>query len=155
MCSYCGCESETVISELMGEHATISALAREVQAALHQGDRGRAERACAEIASLFSVHGQKEERGLFTELALDSLATATVAELAADHRRLDAALAAAPGMDEKAIASVLDDLLGHANREDTDVFPTALQILPDDAWERVKKVHGAMSGHGTQAPRAQ
>ena len=143
MCSYCGCESEAVIAELMGEHAAIASMVDKVSAALHRGDRSGAESACAAIAAMFARHGRMEEDGLFSELGADPIATDTVAELEQDHRRLYEGLARVPTASAGEILEMLAELLDHANREDTDVFPTALQVLPDRAWERIADVHRA------------
>ena len=141
MCSYCGCESEAVIAELMGEHAAIASMVDQVSAALHRGDRSEAESVCARIGAMFARHGRMEEDGLFSELRADPIATGTVAELEQDHRRLYEGLARVPTASAGEILEMLAELLDHANREDTDVFPTALQVLPDRAWERIAYVH--------------
>ena len=141
MCSYCGCESEAVIAELMGEHAAIASMVDQVSAALHRGERAEAESVCAGIAAMFARHGRMEEDGLFSELRADPIATDTVAELERDHQRLYDGLARVPTASAGEILDMLAELLDHANREDTDVFPTALQVLPDRAWERIANVH--------------
>jgi hypothetical protein len=135
-----------VIAELMSEHAAMALMAGQVGAALQAGDRQRALAVCAEISALWERHGHKEELGLFAELRADPIATGTVAELEQDHRRLSAALAGAAGATQGELLSTLAELLDHANREDTDVFPTALQVVPDLAWERVAQVHRAAAG---------
>jgi hypothetical protein len=43
--------------------------------------------------------------------------------------------------DLSAIGRTLAALLDHAEREDTDLFPAALLLLPDDAWLRINKTH--------------
>jgi hypothetical protein len=90
---------------------------------------------------LFAVHSQLEEEGLFAELMTDPLATDAISELTAEHRSLQSGLAALASGAPDASLSTLDTLVVHADREDTDVFPVALQILPNSAWERVKTVH--------------
>jgi hemerythrin-like domain-containing protein len=140
VCSYCGCGAEAVIAELMAEHAQLAELSRLLRRALADGEAELAAVRCAELAAFFAAHGAKEEQGLFAELALDPIATAAVAELSAEHRQLDGAFAAGlPARGEGAIIAALDLLAAHADREDTDVFPVALQVLPDGAWERMAK----------------
>lgn len=141
MCSYCGCESEAVIAELMAEHETVGLLARRATSALAGGEQATAVDTCAEIAALFDAHGSKEEAGLFAELRAEGLATEVVRGLEADHRRIEVGLAVLAAGDTSHLGGVLADLLDHAEREDSDLFPAALQLLPDDAWDRVKKVH--------------
>ncbi len=140
MCSYCGCEAEAVIAGLMAEHARLAELSRLLRQALADGDAELAATSCAEMAALFAAHVAKEEQGLFAELALDPIATGAVAELEAEHRQLDAALAAGPAQQgTDGLIDTLDLLAAHADREDTDVFPVALQVLPNGAWERMAK----------------
>ncbi len=140
MCSYCGCEAETVISELMADHAEIALMVDHVNAALARGNRTAAAATCGEIAQLFSAHARKEEEGLFAALRSDPLAAEAVRELESEHRQLELSLEkAARGLSAPAdIFLALATLLDHANREDTDVFPVALQVLPDSAWERIQ-----------------
>ena len=141
MCSYCGCESEAVVAELMAEHETVGLLARRATTALAAGDRSTAVGTCGEIAALFDAHGSKEEAGLFAELVAEGLATDVVRGLEADHRRIEIGLALLAAGDTSHLGHVLADLVDHAEREDSDLFPAALQLLPNDAWARVKKVH--------------
>lgn len=152
VCSYCGCEAESVIAELMADHADIALRVDKVNAALAVGDRDAAMTICAEIAALFSAHTRKEEAGLFAELQLDTLATSTIGELEAEHRQLEESLAkaAAGAAAAEDVFLALESLLDHANREDTDVFPVALQVLPDAAWDRVKDVMGRADRAGAR-----
>ena len=134
MCSYCGCEAEAVIAELMADHAQLASLAHLARQAIADGELGVATEQCARIARLFAVHGNKEEEGLFAELRLEPIAAEAVKELEAEHRRLDRALLIGPGaLGVTGFVGVLDLLSAHAEREDTDVFPVALQVLPNEA----------------------
>ena len=147
MCSYCGCEAEAVIAELMADHAQLANLAHLARQALVDGDLGIANEQCARIARLFAVHGKKEEEGLFAELRLDPIATEAVEELEAEHRRLDSALSTGPSdLGAAGFADILDLLAAHAEREDTDVFPVALQVLPNEAWDRMAKAQESLAG---------
>jgi len=141
MCSYCGCESETVIAELMADHEGIALLARAANTALAGGDVVGAVSACREIAAIFDHHGAKEEAGLFAEWQAERLDADVTARLEADHRRLELGLAQMAAGDTSHLDQVLADLLEHAGREDTDLFPAALALLPNDAWSRIRKVH--------------
>ncbi len=94
MCSYCGCEAEAVISQLMEDHAEIASMVRDVRSAAASGQAGVAKDICAKISSLFAVHSQLEEEGLFAELMSDPLATDAISELTTEHRSLQSGLAA-------------------------------------------------------------
>lgn len=140
MCSYCGCEGEAVIAELMADHARLAELARLVRQALAEGRASEAAENCARMAALFTAHGAKEETGLFAQLRLDPIATGAVEQLEAEHRHLESALLAGPrALGAAALVEALDLLAAHAEREDTDVFPVALQVLPDEAWAKMAK----------------
>ncbi|HET9733375.1 MAG TPA: hemerythrin domain-containing protein [Acidimicrobiales bacterium] len=141
MCSYCGCESEAVIAELMAEHEQIRDLAHRAKAALTSGDVTTTASFCADIGRLFAAHDSKEEAGLFAELTADGEAAGAVSDLVGEHRALEAALENLAGGDVAGLDGVLTRLLDHAAREENDLFPAALQLLADGAWARIGKVH--------------
>jgi hypothetical protein len=134
MCSYCGCEARAVIVELMSEHETIARGARQAANALAGGDSAAAVSACREVAVFFHAHGAKEEAGLFAEWRAEGLNPDAIDRLEDDHRRLEAGLALLAGGDTDSLGRVFGDLLEHAGREDSDLFPAALQLLANDAW---------------------
>jgi hemerythrin-like domain-containing protein len=133
----------------MEDHAEIASMVRDVRSAAASGQAGVAKDICAKISSLFAVHSQLEEEGLFAELMSDPLATDAISELTTEHRSLQSGLAALASGAPDASLSTLDALVVHADREDTDVFPVALQILPNPAWERVKTVHQGFAADAT------
>lgn len=137
VCSYCGCESEKVIAVLMDDHERIGLLCREAQSAVDDGDRDRGVSLCREIARLFDVHAGKEQEGLFRELRAERLADDVVDRLEGDHRALVVALALLAAGDLTDMDEVLAALIDHAEREDSDLFPAALQLVPNEAWSRI------------------
>ncbi|MHB1446311.1 MAG: hemerythrin domain-containing protein [Acidimicrobiales bacterium] len=139
MCSYCGCDAEALLAELMAEHEQISLLARQATAALDRGDRTAAVAVCGEIASLFRAHGAKEESGLFAELRGEGLAVDSVVALEREHRELEVGIARLAGDDLAAIRSVLAQLMDHADRESTDLFPMSVMLLSNSAWSRISR----------------
>ena len=104
-------------------------------------DRDEAVATCGEIAALFDRHAGKEEAGVFAELSAEGLAADVVRSLEEDHRRIELGLALLAAGDTTSLGRVLADLVDHAEREDSDLFPAALQLLPNDAWDRIRKVH--------------
>jgi hemerythrin-like domain-containing protein len=141
MCSYCGCESRAAILELMSEHEAIALRVRQASSALAEGDSITAVSACRDVALLFHAHGAKEEAGLFVEWRAEGLNGGVIDRLEDEHRRLEAGLALPAGGDAAGLAITFADLLDHAGREDSDLFPAALQLLSNDAWARIEKVH--------------
>lgn len=135
MCSYCGCEAETVVAKLMSDHGIIADLSYRVSKAMDDGHLEQAARLVAELAAVFTSHSLEEEAGLFTQLRLAGEANLEVEGLVDDHRRLRAALSEADAASDPAhLRRLLDDLARHAQIEDTDLFPFAMQQLPDARW---------------------
>ena len=136
MCSYCGCEAEPVIEELMADHADISDLAYRIIGAVERGDTGNAERMLADVADRFARHSEAEEAGLFAQLRAAGEATEEVERLVGDHRRFRPALRQ-PGLATRPaeLRALLLELTVHAETEDDDLFPFAIQVLPAARWD--------------------
>lgn len=142
MCSYCGCEAEPVIASLMNDHAAIATRARRIRGALADNHLEAARRFVAELASFFEHHGQVEEAGLFAQLRDEGEAAGEVAGLVDDHRRLVAGLSRPDIVERRQdLEQLLAELLAHAEVEDSDLFPFAMQVLPNPCWALVEKVH--------------
>lgn len=141
MCSYCGCEAEPLITTLMGDHAVIADLAYRVGQAIDSGDAGGAGVLMADLAGRFEVHSLKEDAGLFAELSAAGEAVTEIERLLADHRRLRPLLASPDltGHPDR-LRAALADLELHAQTEDNDLFPYALQVLPAASWDRVNQI---------------
>jgi hemerythrin-like domain-containing protein len=138
MCSYCGCEAEPAVTALMNDHAVIADLAYRATHALDGDNREGARLLVAELAERFRVHSVLEEAGLFAELAAAGEAEAELFRLIDDHERLRPMLASPDLLDDGVrLASVLAELAEHAETEDSDLFPYALQVLPAPSWERI------------------
>ena len=149
VCSYCGCEAEPVIALLMDDHATVASLIRDAERRLENGDIDRAFEAAADIQIIFGRHSRMEEKGLFAQLQAAGEASDEVAALTAEHRKITAGLSAAAGArDGILLRRVLEFLAAHAQIEDNDLFPFALQRLPNERWGYVEEVHQAMLTRG-------
>lgn len=135
MCSYCGCEAETVVAALMADHALIADLAYRIRRALDERQLDEAASLTAQLAEAFEAHSLEEEAGLFAQLSAAGEAIEEVEELIGDHRRLRPALSdpAAVRYPQR-LLSLLDELMHHAEVEDNDLFPFAMQQLPDACW---------------------
>jgi len=145
MCSYCGCEAEPVIAVLMDDHATIASLVRDIEKCLDQGDLSSAFQCAADLEVMFRCHARTEERGLFSQLRAADEAVEEVALLEADHREILAGMSVAAGArDTGLLRQALDRLTVHAQTEDNDLFPFALQRLPNENWALIEEVHQAM-----------
>lgn len=142
MCSYCGCEAEPVIRSLMSDHAAIATRARRIRGALADNHLDAARRDVAELASFFEHHGRVEEAGLFAQLREAGEAAGEVTGLEGDHRRLIAGLSRPDLVEHRQdLEQLLAELLAHAEVEDNDLFPFAMQVLPNPCWALVEQVH--------------
>ncbi len=140
MCSYCGCEAEPAISGLMRDHAAIAALGVSIAAALEQNQLGVAQQRSVELAELFEEHSRLEEAGLFAELRRAGEAIEELDLLVADHRRLVAGLTRGDVIEQPdTLRALLGELARHAETEDSDLFPFAVQVLPNESWKAVEE----------------
>lgn len=133
MCDYCDCRQLRPIAELSEEHERLLALSARIRAALGSPDKGCAAALLDELLAILEPHARREEEGLFVALARDEDLRGVVPALLADHAVLHR-----PGDGSEAgIVRFLDTLAAHIDREEHDVFPAALQILPASAWSEV------------------
>lgn len=88
----------------------------------------------------FSHHAAVEEAGLFAQLTAAGEAVEEVALLVAQHRRITADLTTGTSSPQW-LRGVLAELTLHAEIEDNDLFPYAMQMLPNDRWGLVEEIH--------------
>ena len=142
MCSYCGCESESVIKALMDDHVAISAIAGRIVDGLDRRQFGFVEPLVRELADFFDNHRREEEAGLFAQLRDAGEARKEVERLIAEHRWLSGGLSRADIVERPGdLRRLLLALHRHAVTEDTDLFPYAMQMLPDGSWALAEEVH--------------
>lgn len=135
MCSYCGCEAEPVIDRLMDDHALIGDLVYRIRHALGSEHGAEVDSLTARLAIEFERHSRIEEGGLFAQLREAGEAVEEVDGLIADHVLLRAALARPePATDAGRLQDLLSFITRHAEIEDNDLFPFALQQLPNERW---------------------
>lgn len=106
-------------------------MAARIRAALQRGDDHSAAVLLDDLLGILEPHARREEQGLFAALADDEDLCHIVPQLVADH----AALHHPSERSEAAIAAFLDTLAAHIDREEHDVFPAAIQLLPASAWD--------------------
>jgi hypothetical protein len=138
MCSYCGCEAEAVIAGFMADHAKISDLGYRIGRALDDRRLAEAAGLTQELAEIFARHSFWEETGLFAQLRQRGEAIEEIDRLVGEHRRIRPALAAEDVVcDVERLRQLLDELAHHAEVEDNDLFPFAMQLLPDACWAKL------------------
>jgi hemerythrin-like domain-containing protein len=91
------------------------------------------------LAEAFIHHAAVEEAGLFNQLTAAGEAVQEVERLVAEHRQIAGGLTS--GTSPEALRQLLEKLVLHAEIEDTDLFPFAMQMLPDDRWGEVEAIH--------------
>ncbi|MEU3947922.1 hemerythrin domain-containing protein [Streptomyces sp. NPDC029526] len=151
MCEYCGCQSLTAIDELTREHDEVVRLISHLRSAHRAGDTARMARTARGIAAVLGPHTQVEEHGLFPALAADF--PDRIADLEAEHRRVDAVLAEAadgvvpadPAWPDRLMAA-MDLLRDHILKEQDGVFPAALALLGTEEWEAVEAERARVGG---------
>lgn len=137
MCSYCGCESEPAVDALMREHEELAHLMHEITRLARTAPK-LARAKLTELASSFAEHAQTEEEGLFARLTASGEATEVVVRLLEDHVRLVAGLSATDLLARPvAMRELFAELTEHAEREESDLFPYALQALSPSSWDEI------------------
>lgn len=135
MCSYCGCDSITVIGRFMNEHVEIVNACGQLRRAVVDGgdvpERARA------LALLLGPHTQSEEVGLFTVMKRRDEFADHVSILCGEHRSLDELLAAIAAGDHSLMDVFEDALRDHIDKEDNGLFPAAALGLDGDEWAEI------------------
>ena len=135
MCSYCGCDSITVIGRFMNEHVEIvNACGQLRRAVVDGGDVPEHARA---LALLLGPHTQSEEVGLFTVMKRRGEVADHVSILCGEHRSLDELLAAIAAGDHSLMDVFEDALRDHIDKEDNGLFPAAALGLDGDEWAEI------------------
>jgi hemerythrin-like domain-containing protein len=119
----------------MADHAKIGDLEYRICRALDAQRMNEAADLTQKLAALFARHSAWEEAGLFAQLRQRGEAVEEIDRLVGEHRRLCQALAPEdPGNDVERLRQLLVELAHHAEVEDNDLFPFAMQLLPDACW---------------------
>lgn len=137
MCSYCGCDSVTVIGRFMDEHVTIINASGDLRRACLLGDPETVLRAVTVLRGLLGPHADAEEAGLFSVLAEDAEFTEQVRGLCREHGALHQLLDRV-GAGSHALFPVFEKMLrAHIDREENGLFPAAAIAFAGPEWDRV------------------
>ncbi len=137
MCSYCGCESITVIGRFMEEHVAIINALGDLRQACAGAEPGTVHRAVAVCRDLLEPHARAEEVGLFSVLAEDEEFTAQVDGLCGEHALLHQLLDRVGAGSHTDLPALERMLRAHIDREENGLFPAAAIGLDGPDWERV------------------
>jgi hypothetical protein len=137
MCSYCGCQSLTVIGRLTDEHVAIIEAAGVFRRTALTAGADAARGAGTALTHLLRPHTRGEEGGLFAELAQVDGFGDHVASLCAEHVDLDDDLGAILGGDLDRLDPFVSRLHRHIDREENGLFPAAAIALDADVLQRL------------------
>ena len=146
MCEHCGCRGVEPIAELMDEHFALLDLVGDVRRHLEGGDRVSTMATLEPLGVKLLRHVSREERGVFAALKEQGDFSEAVAELEAEHLAFDIQLDEID-IDSRTfvedIASMMDDLVLHIDKENLGVFPVTVVTLGARGWATIEAAHEA------------
>ena len=144
MCDYCDGRSHPVLAALSEDHVRVLGLLGELRRAADGDDAVRAAAVAVELDLVLGAHADAEERGVFAKLREAGVDTEYVDRFEHDHHRIHALL---DGFDaigwQHAARDLVALLAAHIDREETDLFPAAHQLLTPDQWAATATMTGA------------
>ena len=148
MCDHCGCREIAPIRQLMKEHEWLHERVHYVRAALWRGDETTARSLFAGLVGVLDSHTLAEERGLFAAMRRHEEYADHIDTLDAEHAWLRAETERAATEADAwttRVASMLDMLNEHINKEEYGVFPAALASLTVAEWEATAAAQPVMT----------
>lgn len=137
MCSYCGCQSITVVGRFMAEHDEIINATGAMVRAAAGGDAELVRERAQVVAQLLHPHTTAEEVGLFSVMREQEEFTDHIDVLCGEHSSLDELLEAVAGGALEQAPAFEHALRTHIDKEDNGLFPAAAMSLDGSEWERV------------------
>lgn len=137
MCSYCGCEANSIIGRFMGEHVQIVNALSRLRSACHEGSRDHVAGAVRVMTDLLHPHTQAEEVGLFAVMGQDEAFSGHIESLCAEHATLDELLERIGRGWFEGFEEFERSLHHHIEREDNGLFPAANIAMSGADWERI------------------
>lgn len=139
MCSYCGCRAIPEIASLNEQHYLIVNASGDLRRAAAAGTDVSG--AMTVLRRLLSLHLDREERGLFTELRRHDDLRVHVDELCDEHDDLHLMLADlgdAEAVDPVVVVRLENFLRRHIDREENGLFPAAAIAMDGTEWDAVE-----------------
>ncbi|MCE1178948.1 MAG: hemerythrin domain-containing protein [Micrococcales bacterium] len=146
MCSYCGCQSITLIGRFTEEHVDIINASGDLRRACEAGDLPEVRRTALVLKGLLFPHAEAEEKGIFHILAREEEFAEHIQTLCTEHGTLDAQLLALADGDLGQLDQFIEDLRAHIDKEENGLFPAAAVQLTGADWEEAAEL--------TPAPQA-
>jgi hypothetical protein len=138
MCDYCDCRSHPVIASLSADHGALQGLLDRLGEAVDHDDAVGAATLGRALHALLVAHATSEERGIFAALRASDVDPGYVDHFEDDHRRIHRLVDDLSGPGWRQAAHELGSVLHHhIDREETDLFPAAHQLLVPAQWARI------------------
>lgn len=135
MCSYCGCQSISLIGRFMAEHEEIVNIAGSLHRSAESRDPAAIGDALQHTIAHLRPHTVAEEEGLFNVLRRNPDFTDHVDGLCAEHASLDALAERIGGGELELIDRFVSELRDHINKEENGLFPASAIELDGPDWE--------------------
>ena len=142
MCSYCGCQSLTVIRLLTIQHEQIINKLGVVRRACELGDSKIASLEASELAVMIAAHNILEEDGLFNALDRDSEFAESLVKLRAEHSAIDEMVGRIASGDVAAISDLEITLRNNISNEENGLFPASAVTLDGPVWDEIEIAQG-------------
>jgi len=139
MCSYCGCQSITVINILSKQHEKIINKLGQLRRAAQILDVAGTQNYTRELVELLAPHTVLEEEGLFAALVADDEFVEPVAKLRQGHIEIDELVRRLLEGDIS-LADELDTRLrDHISNEENGIFPASAVSLDGAVWDQIQE----------------
>lgn len=142
MCSYCGCQSLSVIRLLTLQHEQIINKLGEVRRACELEDAKSASRQASELAAMIAAHNRIEEDGLFEALKPDLEFAESLAKLQAEHHEIDQLVGRIKSGEIAAIGELEVTLRNNISNEENGLFPASAVTLDGPIWDAIELAQG-------------
>ena len=141
MCDYCGCREHDAIANLSVEHEELLGTLTDLQRKIDAHDAAAAMPLLVQLHDALTPHASREEDGVFTELEHAGIDHAYVSLFHQDHDTIHALLAGTDATEwEPAARELVRALRDHIEREESDLFPAAHQLLTPGQWDAVDRL---------------
>lgn len=142
MCSYCGCQSLTVIRLLTIQHEQIINKLGEVRRACGLDDAKLASIHASELATMIATHNNLEESGLFEALKPDLEFAESLAKLRIEHEEINELVGRIESGEITAIGELEITLRNNISNEENGLFPASAVTLDGPIWDAIELAQG-------------
>ncbi len=142
MCSYCGCQSLTVIRLLTIQHEQIINKFGGIRRACELEDASSASLQAGQLAAMIAVHNKLEEDGLFEALKPDLEFAESLSKLRAEHEEIDKLVGRIESGEVSAIGELEITLRNNISNEENGLFPASAVTLDGPIWDAIETAQG-------------